>query len=177
MTQGVDRSGRPGGVEDPARASTEPRFVITGARCVPGMLNRLSNKLSASASALYLERFGMGVLEWRVMVAIAAEPGVSGHRISQIFGLDKATVSRGISRLDHAGYLEWSGSGRQRCPALSPSGWRLYDRIVPIALERERQLLQGLSAEEHDLLIDLLHRLLANLPRVNAYVPPPEPGE
>lgn len=150
--------------------------MIEVERYVPGLLTWLSNKLSAGASGLYLARFGVGVIEWRVMVTVAVEPRISGHRVSQVVGLDKAAVSRGIARLDRAGYLEWSGGGRFRLAALSPSGWRLHDRIVPVALERERQLLHGLSAAEQDVLIGLLRRLLANLPRVNAYLPPPEPA-
>jgi DNA-binding MarR family transcriptional regulator len=71
----------------------------------------LANKLSSGASRLYLKRFGIGIIEWRVMAMLAIEPRIAPARISQVVGLDKASVSRESRKLEEKGYLISSGDG------------------------------------------------------------------
>jgi DNA-binding MarR family transcriptional regulator len=50
--------------------------------------------------------------------------------------------------------------------SLTPAGRTLHDRIILVALERERRLVECLSATERETLIDLLGRLHRRLPDV-----------
>jgi DNA-binding MarR family transcriptional regulator len=138
---------------------------------VPALITWLANKLSASASSLYLQTFGVGIIEWRIMATLALEPEISGARICQVVGLDKAAVSRGFLKLSKAGLIEWRGTERSRLAMLSAAGRQLHDRIVPVALERERLLLDGLTEDQKALLTSTLHRLLNNLSLVNDFKP------
>ena len=135
----------------------------------PALITWLANKLSASASSLYLDAFGIGVIEWRIMATLAGEPEISGARICHVVGLDKAAVSRGFLKLSKAGLIDWRGTERLRLAALSPAGRRLHDKVVPVALERERRLLEGLTQDQRAVLVSTLHKLLDNLSLVNDF--------
>lgn len=135
----------------------------------------LANKLSSGASRLYLKRYDIGIIEWRVMAMLAVEPRISPVRICQIIGLDKGAVSREMRKLEAKGYLtvdEDPESTRRRTLELTPQGYEIHDEIIRTALERERRLLKGLSPDEVDTLLDLLVRTTANIPLVNEYDPP-----
>ena len=53
-------------------------------RYVPAFITFIANKLSNSATALYQERFGINVTEWRIMSLLAIEPGIAASRICQV---------------------------------------------------------------------------------------------
>lgn len=155
----------------PVTRRPDGHTVIDLDRYVPGLLNWVANKLNAGASATYLSRFGIGMIEWRIVVMLACEPWITGSRICEVVGLDKAAVSRGFSRMDQAELLLWRGAGRSRLAALSAKGRTLHDLVMPVALERQRRLLHGLTEAEVDALVASLHHMLGNLPLVNATEP------
>ena len=136
----------------------------------PALLTFLANKLTVGANALYRERFGVGITEWRVMALLAIEAPITAARICQVIGLDKAPVSRTLASLEAAGLVrvKLDGSDARRRPvALTASGRRLHDRIIKLALAREAQLLECLNVAERRTLLRLLNRLHANLATVN----------
>ena len=140
-------------------------------RYVPAFLTFLANKLSSGASSLYRERFGIGVVDWRIMALLAIEPWITAARICSVIGLDKASASRSVQLLEAKGLVQvrpGMGRGKPQELALTEAGDALHDRILAVALERERRLLACLSQEEVETLIDLLARLHQNLPAVNA---------
>jgi DNA-binding MarR family transcriptional regulator len=145
------------------------RNVIDQETNVPALITFIANKLSSSASTAYRGELGVGLIEWRVLVQLAIEPNISANRICAIVGLDKAAVSRAVRSLADRGLVKVSAdNGRRNSLALTPAGRRLHDRGMPVARERERRLLTGLSATERDILIRLLTRLHERLPRVAA---------
>jgi DNA-binding MarR family transcriptional regulator len=56
---------------------------------------------------------------------------------------------------------------RRRVITLSADGRSMHDRIIAVALERERRLLACLSVEERERLIASLSALHENLPAVS----------
>jgi DNA-binding MarR family transcriptional regulator len=134
----------------------------------------VANKLSSGASRLYLKRFGIGIIEWRVMAMLAIEPKIAPARICQIIGLDKAAVSREMYKLEEKGYLKIKDDPthlRRKALELTPKGYEVHDEVIQLALERERRLLSDLSASEVATLVDLLRRTTAKIPHVNEYDP------
>lgn len=151
------------------------RKVLNLSGYVSYYLAVLANKLSSGASRLYLEHYGIGIIEWRMVAMLALEPGVSPVRVCQFIGLDKGAVSREMRKLEAKGYITVDDdpeSSRRRNLALTPEGYALHDKVLSIALERERRLLKGLSAAEVQTLLSLLVRTTANVPFVNEYDPP-----
>ena len=143
-------------------------------RYVPGLLNFLSNKLSAGASKCYRKHFGVGVVEWRMLSMLAVENGVTANRICQVIGLDKSLVSRSLQQLEQAKYVTSqvdSRDARRYTVSLTEQGRALHDRIYRVAMEREQRLLADLSPAEVDVLVNLLERMHGRVESVNAYEP------
>ncbi len=134
-------------------------------RYVPGLLTWLANKLSRGASAVYRRHFDVGINDWRVIAQLAVEPRISAARICLVVGLDKAVVSRSLAGLEARGLVA-GGDAKRRRVVLTPAGRALHDRLILVALERERRLLACLTAAERETLIDLLGRLHERLPAV-----------
>jgi DNA-binding MarR family transcriptional regulator len=122
----------------------------------------ISNRLTNSGSATYRRRFGIGMMDFRIMAMLSLEPGASGARIAEVIALDKAAVSRTLKSLERRGFVTAKpGLGRARVLTLTAEGRAVYKKMWTIAQERERRLLINLSPKEQEVLRDLLRRLLA----------------
>ena len=94
------------------------------------------------------ERYDLTLPEWRAMMVLAGDPGASGEVVAQTLATDKMSVSRALRRLLAAGRVERrAAAGRRNAWQLSEAGWDLFDRIAPLALERDRALLGDLDEE------------------------------
>ena len=153
---------------DEARAS--PHALDLDAY-IPAYLTCLAGKISASASAVYRPRFGVGITDWRIMALVAAEPWISAARICAATGLDKAAVSRSVHDLARSGLVEVRPDAvdqRRQVIALTSEGVALHDRIVKLAIAREQKLLEGFSASERKTLLGFLIRLQAQVGAANS---------
>ena len=159
---------------DPQLRGSGP--VLDLSRYVPALLTFVSNKLSRSGSALYRRHFGVGIIEWRILAMLAVEPSIPASRICQVIGLDKGPVSRSLAFMERRGLVSIRADDadtRRRLATLTPAGRALHDRIIVVALERERRLLSCLTAEQQATLVELLNRLHDNLGTVNLPLPIP----
>lgn len=141
---------------------------------VPALLTFVSNKMSSGASATYRQTFGIGVTEWRIMSQLALEPGISAQRICQVIGFDKALVSRTVQVLAQQKYVTIKSDGkdsRRRAIALTRKGLDLHDRVIEVALERERRLLDGIAPQELKTLIKILRHMHRQVEIANAFDP------
>jgi DNA-binding MarR family transcriptional regulator len=136
-------------------------------RYVPALLVWVSNKLASSASQLYRQKFGLGVTDWRVLAYLELYPWSTGSEVCQLIGLDKGAVSRSFTCLESRGLVKARPSGLRKIQyATTEAGQQMYATVLETALAREEALLTDFSAEERELLIRFLHRLLNNLPAV-----------
>lgn len=129
---------------------------------IPAYFTYLAGKISAGASAVYRPKFGVGITDWRIMALLAGEPWVGASRICNSTGLDKAAVSRSVRDLAVSGLIEVRpdrSDQRRQIIALTKKGIALHDRIVELAIARERALLAGLSERERRTLLAFLVRL------------------
>ncbi len=131
---------------------------------VPGLLLRLSNRVSSSASSLYNEKFSIGVTEWRILSYFKIYPWSTASKACELMGLDKGAVSRSIAFMVENGWLEPRPQGLRKIEYhVSPAGNKLHNAVFRLAMAREEALLAGFSAAERQLVIDLLKRMLSNL--------------
>jgi DNA-binding MarR family transcriptional regulator len=129
----------------------------------------IANKLTRGASQHYLNLFGVGSEVWRCMVLLAIHDTISAQQISQIIGMDKASVSRCFKQMLAKKLIALeldAADGRIRLASLTLHGRHIHDQILGIALARERALVQVLKQEEIDTLLGLLKRVHENLPAV-----------
>jgi DNA-binding MarR family transcriptional regulator len=160
--------------EQPTRDGGCPVLDLTS--YVPALLTFVSNKLSRSGSALYRRHFGVGIIEWRILAMLAVEPAIPATRVCQVIGLDKGPVSRSLAFMERRGLVTIradEADTRRRLATLTPAGRALHDRIIVVALERERRLLSCLTPEQRAALVELLNLLHDNLAAVNRPLPIP----
>ena len=134
----------------------------------------IANKIVASASQSYMRHFQIGIMEWRVMAQLAADPGITAKDITVVSGVTAGSVSRAIQSLLKRGYVEASddhADNRRSLLVLTRAGRALHDRVILSSLAREHLLLSGFSAEEYRALLRFLERLNANVPRVSGHRP------
>jgi DNA-binding MarR family transcriptional regulator len=121
------------------------------AHFVPFRLNRLAAAVSEHLALVYRARFALEVPEWRVLATVGEAADCTAQYIAASTRMHKSRVSRAIASLRRRGLLERAVSVRDRRALhlrLSHAGARLYARLVPLALARERELLACLSAAE-----------------------------
>jgi DNA-binding MarR family transcriptional regulator len=137
-------------------------------RYVPGLLLWVSNKVSSGASQLYGSRFGIGVTDWRLLAYLEIYPWSTATQACELMGLDKGGVSRSLAFLQRNEWVKSRPAGSRKVEYhATASGKRLHDKVIALALAREEALLTGFGAADRKMLIDFLHRLLANLDAVN----------
>jgi len=140
----------------------DPPTLLELDRFLPYRLSVLSNRISQDIARLYAERFGLGVTQWRILAVVGRYPGLSATELAERTAMDKVAVSRAVNALIGERLLSRQADGADRRRSrlrLSLRGRRSYDQIVPLALEYERRLLSGLSADERQALQRLLGRL------------------
>lgn len=142
------------------------REVVRLGAYIPHLLVTVNNSLSRGASRLYLEKFGIGIVEWRVVSMLAIESPIPASRICEVIALDKAATSRALKRLDELGYLRHRAppsNPRGRLWSLNEKGYGLHDRVLTVALERERRLIDGVPPEDLEIFLKVIRRMSDNL--------------
>ena len=143
-------------------ARSARRATLELARFVPFRLNRLAAGVSEHLAAIYRGRFALEIPEWRVMATVGQRPGCTAQQVAASTRMHKTRVSRAIAELQRRGLITRAAAARDRREMrlrLSSAGRRLYRELVPLALARERALLQCLSVAERRGLLAALARL------------------
>ena len=86
-----------------------------------------------------------------------------------MIGFDKGPVSRTLAVMEERGLVAIRADqqdGRTHSISLTSKGMATHDKVIAVALERERRLLSCLRKEEREVLIQLLRRVHSNLDAV-----------
>jgi DNA-binding MarR family transcriptional regulator len=148
------------------RESTIPSATLLLADFVPFRLNRLADAVSRDLSEIYRDRFHLEIPEWRVLVTIG-EPGhCTAQHIASSTRMHKTRVSRAVASLEERKLIARaanSADGRELRLHLTKSGRRIYQALVPLALQRERELLSCFGVEQRRAFLTALMRLEKSL--------------
>jgi len=131
---------------------------------LPYRLAVLSSTVSTTVAKAYDKRFGVSIPEWRVIAVLGRFPGLSAVEVAERTLMDKVAVSRAVTKLIKNGRIdrEFDDTDKRRSILnLSEDGKKLHDEIAELALQFERDLLLGFSAEELENLNNIMVRLLA----------------
>jgi DNA-binding MarR family transcriptional regulator len=142
------------------------RQVIDRGTFVPFLLEVITNHIGANANRLYQNEFGVGLAEWRVLSAVAIEPGTTAMALSIQSGIDAAAVSRVVYAMTESGLLSQEvdrADRRRRKLTLTKRGTLLHTAMLKTALIEEERLLHAISSEERRALISILQKLYARL--------------
>ena len=118
---------------------------------VPFRLNRLAEAVSRQLSEIYRDRFALEIPEWRVLVTLGQAGRCTAQQIAASTRMHKTRVSRAVAAMQERRLLTRSSNtrdGREVPLCLSRSGRRMYAALVPLARERERDLLSCMPAPQ-----------------------------
>ncbi len=131
---------------------------------LPYRLAVLSHTVSSKIAGVYEERFKVSIPEWRVIAILGRFPGLSAVEVAQRTMLDKVAVSRAVTKLIKSGRLdrEFADADRRRSILnLSEEGRRIHDEIAPLALQFEKDLLQGIAEDDYEIFNRVMDRLVS----------------
>lgn len=126
--------------------SPDDDFVLD--EFLPYQLAVLAGRVSREFSAIYREKFGFGVSEWRVLAHLSQTGSVSVREIHEKVDMDKSKVSRAATRLEKSGYLTKQTNAEDRRLielALTTKGCDVVKQLTPLAQEFERKVLAQLG--------------------------------
>ena len=120
---------------------------------LPYLLSVTSNAVSSRVAEAYRRQFGLRIPEWRVM-AVLGDAGAQTQRdLTKATLMDKVAVNRACKELEDRGLAARTANerdGRSHHLELTAEGRAMHGRIMPLALEMERQLFEGFTGEERE---------------------------
>lgn len=146
--------------------TVEGNQVVDLVSYIPYLLSSVNNALSRGASQLYLDRFDIGIVEWRVMSMLAIEPRIQASRVCEVIHIDKGAASRALARLSKAELLghEVPGSDvRKKTWWLNQKGLALHDEILAVALDRERKLINDVDPADLEAFLRVMRAMRGNV--------------
>lgn len=126
-------------------------------------VSMLFGRLSVGTSRQLVGSFDLALREWRVLALLAKLEPVSATALVARSPLDKASVSRAVANLTERDLVVAKPSDEDRRAqtlALTAEGRRLFHKIAPLSVERERLLLEGFSESERKALFRSLDKLI-----------------
>ncbi|NNC76474.1 MAG: MarR family transcriptional regulator [Woeseiaceae bacterium] len=130
---------------------------------LPYRLSRLSSTVSTAVAREYAKQFGLSIPEWRVIAILGRSPGLSAVEVAEQTFLDKVAVSRAVTKLIKAGRIDrqFADADRRRSILnLSDEGRQVHDGVAQLALQFEKDLIEGLDADDIQHLDRIMDRLL-----------------
>jgi MarR family transcriptional regulator, transcriptional regulator for hemolysin len=115
---------------------------------------------------------GLTRAQWLAVAALRRRPGIKQSELAILLDVEPITVARSIDRLEEAGWVE------RRTDASDRRVKRLYltgrmqgvvGQIRTLALGMRRELLNGLTKQDHQKLLQLLQKMKANLDDMDRY--------
>jgi DNA-binding MarR family transcriptional regulator len=135
---------------------------------LPYRIAVLARGISVSLGKKYRD-LGITIPEWRLIAHLAEVGTCSSGEICARTAMDKAKVNRAVMRLVAAGLVLAGTSSRDRrvnALKLTARGQKVYEQIVPMALDHERSLLDPLSETEIKELVRILGKLQSQVDRL-----------
>jgi DNA-binding MarR family transcriptional regulator len=115
---------------------------------LPYRLNVVASLVSLALSRIYVERYGMGVPEWRILVTLGEFEVMTAKAIGQHSHMHKTKVSRAVSALERRKLVvrrENRADRREAFLSLTPAGRAIYHELAPGALDFADRLIESID--------------------------------
>lgn len=128
----------------------------------PGHLLRRAQQISVS---IFYDEMGdeLTPVQYAILSQLAGHPGIDQVSLAGLAAIDTSTGATVCARLEEKGLLERKvipHNRRQRALTITPEGARLLDGLEPGAQRLRERLLAPLSAQEQELFMGLLAKLV-----------------
>lgn len=144
-----------------------------------GYLVRDLNRAYSRALAERIAAHGVSMGQWFFLYALWQEDGLNQRTLSQRVGMMEPTTVTALNGMERANLVRRVRDSKDRRKVnvfLTPKGRSLRDVLMPSILEVEARATAGVSQEELNVALSVLHRAIANLemnPRSRANRPQP----
>jgi DNA-binding MarR family transcriptional regulator len=115
---------------------------------LPYRLNVVASLVSQALSRIYVDRYGIGVAEWRVLVTLGEFDRLTAKAIGAHSHMHKTKVSRAVSELERRKLIarrENSADRRETFLSLTPAGRTIYRDLAPGAIALARHLFETID--------------------------------
>jgi len=129
---------------------------------LPYRLNVCASLMSTALSRIYVDRYKIGVPEWRVLVTLGELGMITDKAIGQHGHMHKTKVSRAIALLERRKLVSRKANRadlREAFLSLTPTGREIYNELAPIALDFSRRLMETVDSADRAALDRALSRL------------------
>jgi DNA-binding MarR family transcriptional regulator len=124
----------------------------------------------------HLEPWGLSMPEWRLLTTVAQHSPIRFARIATLTAMDKAQVSRALRTAQGKGFVQTAimPAERRNSPegptvagrvvvTITQAGREIHDQVMPLAQRDQLRLIELMSADERQMLLQVAHRLFAAL--------------
>lgn len=115
---------------------------------LPYRLNVLASFVSQALSRIYVERYGIGVPEWRVLMTLGEYGIMTGKAIGTHSHMHKTKVSRAVAELEKRKLITRRANRadlRESFLSLTPAGRAIYEDLAPGAVAFAGRLVQAID--------------------------------
>ncbi|MGF1717586.1 MarR family winged helix-turn-helix transcriptional regulator [Photobacterium chitinilyticum] len=113
-----------------------------------------------------LKKQGLTIALWPTMMCLWEEEGVTQRDIAAKSKVENSTTTRTLDKLEKLGLVERRADPNSRRSFrifLTEEGHKLRKTLLPIPVAVTQELLCSLKPEEQELIIELLHKIVARI--------------
>jgi len=140
--------------------STEPAFVDD---YLAALLAQASQLISAEFHEV-VRAHGISVPEWRVLASLAGGEAISIGQLAEIAVTKQPTLTRQLDRMAAKGQVERlpNGDGDRRVTLvrITPTGAAMVAKLIDLAREHERRVLEPFGLKRAEALKNTLRRII-----------------
>ena len=125
-------------------------------------LARLQAQINSQAQHILRTHSDVGQTEWRVLILVADMGQSTMATVVRDGQIDKAQVSRAVKALIKKDYLSSEidpSDHRQSILSLTPAGYAVYERVVPLMRARQKHMTDTLTPDEVATMFSVIDRL------------------
>ena len=176
MSESPSDAGRP----SPASQSDAARAeAIDFERYIPTVVSRLATRLRVSANKFFGARFGLSLLDWRILSHLAGQGPSSAYDIWTSQSLEKSALSRALRDLEARNLVmvrPVEGAARRTTEiSLTQEGRDRYLATFDEVERRHARLVAGLSAEQIEAFVEVVEHLHQRVPLMGVDSEPFDP--
>lgn len=146
------------------RGAAEPPLRLE--TFLPYRLALLARLVSEALSHIYSERFGFGIVEWRVVATLGQFGTMTAKQVGNYTHMHKTKVSRAVAHLARGRYLQRRTNyddKREEHLSLTPQGRAVYEEIAPMAILFAQHLFDDVAPGDRKAFERVLDTLTARM--------------
>jgi len=129
---------------------------------LPFQIGMLTNLIRQVTSDVYVRESGLSAREWRVLALLGCKGAMMPAQVAAESGMDRATITRAVGRLEKLGYVFTGGDEadrRRKVIYMTDKGVATCNEIRPLMDERGLEFEKALSKTEKKYYFQIMTKL------------------